>query len=162
MRPAGLCGRTRPLEWIGAPDCSPPPRTFVLAAPDRGMDALWIGNRRLIHPISPHAGIGGLSDHFSLLDVCGQLRSLCLLSFPLEAVYPASDCSVYLRGHLVHPGVSMHRRIGSHDTPLERTPDTCQLEYGRRPGIPRCNRFHCMERTLLRYQALRDGRGAEE
>jgi hypothetical protein len=141
MRRAGLCGRTRPLEWMGVRDCSPPPRTFFLAAPDRWMDALWIGYRRLIHPVSPHAGIGGLSDRFSLLNVCGQLRSLCLLSFPLAAVYPVSDCSVSLRGHLVHPWVSMHCRIGSHDTPLERAPHTPQLEYGRRTGIRRGRSF---------------------
>src|SRR3984957_2536604 len=98
MRPAGLCGRTRPLEWIGAPECSPPPRTFVLAAPDRRMDALWIGNRRLIHPVSSHAGSSRLPDRFPLLHVFGQLRSVRLLSFPLATVYPASDCSVYLRG----------------------------------------------------------------
>jgi hypothetical protein len=157
MRPAGLSGRSRSLEWGGAPDCFPAPRTFFLAAPDRRMDALWVGNCRLIHPVSAHARIGGLPDRFSLLHVFGQLRSLCLLSFPLAAVYPVSYCSVSIRGHLVHPGIPMHRRIGSHDTPLERAPDTRQLEYGRRPGIPRCNRFHCMERTLLRDQALRYG-----
>jgi hypothetical protein len=135
MRPAGLSERTRSLEWVGAPDCFPAPRTFFLAAPDRRMDALWIGNRGLIHPISPHAGIGGLPDRSPLFNVLGQLRSVWLLSFPLAAVYAVSDCPVYLRGHLVHPGISMHRRIGSHDTPLERAPDSPQLEYGRRPGI---------------------------
>ena len=44
--------------------------------------------------------------------------SFCMpLSFPLGAVYAVSDCSVYLRRHLVHPGISMHRRIGSHRAP---------------------------------------------
>ena len=124
-----------------APDCSPAPRTFFLAPPDRRMDALWIGNCRLLHPISPYAGTGGLPARSPLFNVLGQLRSVCLLSFPLAPVYPVSFCPVSISGIFVHSGGSMHRRISSHDTPLERAPDTPQLEYGRRPGIRRLRSF---------------------
>ena len=47
------------------------------------------------------------------------------------------------------------------DTPLERAPDTHQLEYGCHPGIRSCDHSHRMERTLLRDQALRYRRRAE-
>ena len=162
MRPVGFSGGTRSLEWIRAPDCSPATRTFFLAPPDRGMDALWPGNRRLIHPISSHAGTGGLPARSTLFYVLGQFRSVCLLSFPLAAVYPVSFCPVSISGIFVHSGRSMHRRSSSHDTPLERAPDTHQLEYGCRPGVRSYNRSHRMERTLLWNQALRYRRGAKE
>jgi hypothetical protein len=67
----GFSGRIRSLEWIGAPDCSPAPRTFFLAAPARRMDALWIGNSRLVHPISPYAGTGGLPARSTLFYIPG-------------------------------------------------------------------------------------------
>ena len=162
MRPVGLSGRTRSLEWMRASDCSPAPRTFFLAPPDRRMDALWIGNSRLVHPISSHAGTGGLPARSHLFNFFGQLRSVCLLSFPLAAVYPVSFCPVSISRVFIHSGRSMHRRISSHDTPLERAPHTPQLEYGGRPGVRSYNRSHRMERTLLWNQALRYRRGAKE
>ena len=112
-------GRTRPLEWWCVPDRAPAPRTFFLAAPDRRMDALWSGNRRLLHPISSHAGTGGLPTRSRLFHVLSQLPFVCLLSFPLAAVYPVSVCPVSICGILVHSGSSMHRRISSHHTALE-------------------------------------------
>src|ERR1700722_2343274 len=54
IRPTGAIGETRSLELMRAPD-PPTPRTFVLAAPDRRVVTLWTGNRRFLHPLSPHA-----------------------------------------------------------------------------------------------------------
>jgi hypothetical protein len=158
LRPTVLGRRTLSLEWTRAPDCSPPPLTLFLAAPDRRMDALWTGDRRLLHPVSPHAGSSGLPGRFPLLDVFGQLRSVCLLSFPLAPLDSLSVCPVSISRTLVHPGIPMHRRIGSYCAPLGRAPDTPQLGHGRRPGIRRCDHSHRMECTLFRDQALRHRR----
>src|ERR1700679_228044 len=76
MRPAGFSGRTQSLEWIRAPDCSPAPRTIFLAATARWMDALWIGNSRLVHSISSHAGRSGLPGRFNLFAVFNSLPFL--------------------------------------------------------------------------------------
>jgi hypothetical protein len=55
MRPNGVRTRVPSIEWRGASDCFPSPRTFVLAPPDRRMVAIRIGNSDLLHSISPHA-----------------------------------------------------------------------------------------------------------
>jgi LytS/YehU family sensor histidine kinase len=87
MRPVGFSQRTRPLNWMRAPDGSPAPRSFFLAPPDRRMDALWRGNRRLLHPISPYAGSSGLPGRFLLFHVLGQLHSLCTVVSALIALH---------------------------------------------------------------------------
>ena len=74
------------------------------------MDALWTGNRRLLHPISSHAGTSGLPGRSPLFNVRGQLRSVCLLSFPLAPFYPVSFCPFSIGGILIHSGRSVHCR----------------------------------------------------
>ncbi len=106
MRRAGLSGRRRSLEWVCAPDCFPTPRTLLLASPVRRMGALWVGDCRLLYPISPHAGSSGLSDRLPLLHVFGSfiLYAACHFlwrrSTPLPTVLFVSVGISYILGVL--------------------------------------------------------------
>lgn len=155
MRPNGVRTRVPSIEWRGASDCFPAPRTFVLAPPDRGMVAIRIGNGGLLHSISSHARPSVLPNSIGLYDVLGELRFVRLLSHSLAPDYKVNFCPPYLSGSLVYFGRHMHRFIGSDRAPLGRHPDTHELEYRCCPSLRTYDRADRMELALLRDQALR-------
>jgi hypothetical protein len=73
---------------------SPMPRTFFLAAPNQSMDALWIGDRNLLHPFSPHAGTDRLQGGFSLHCLLNQRRCPCIVSIPLAQTFRLASALV--------------------------------------------------------------------
>src|SRR5208282_3988968 len=118
MRSADFSGSIQSLEWMRAPDCATAPYSPFLAPPDRRMDTLWTGNSRVLHPISSHAGTGGLPGRSSLFNFYGQLRSVCLLSFSLAPLYRVSFCPSSISRILIHSGCSLHCCLGSDCAPL--------------------------------------------
>ena len=95
MRPVGFSGRARSLEWMRAPDY-----------PQRRAPSFWplqIGGWTLYGlatavsyiPFRHMREAGGLPGRSPLFNVFGQLRSVCLLSFPLAPFYPVSFCPVF-------------------------------------------------------------------